>query len=327
MPQPRADVNGLLIVDKPGLPRSADPAAWPKLPTSHDIVQRVRRLSGQRRIGHTGTLDPMAGGVLVLCLGIATRLVEYYQGHDKRYLAEITLGAETDTYDALGAVTNQQPVPDLDSQRIEAVLRAFTGEIEQKPPIYSALKQDGESLHRKARRGEAVEVAARPVTIYSLELVTWTPPARLLVRVHCSAGTYVRSLAHDLGVALGTCAHLSYLRREAVGNFVEQNAHTLDEIEDAAKRNELTALLRAAGDALDLPAVVLDVAGAERIGHGQKVWLDLPTRPTGDLIQAHDDHAQLLGILRILQRAENGVGALCKAEKWLAPHLDQVHLS
>jgi tRNA pseudouridine55 synthase len=322
VPKQSVHVNGLLIVDKPGLPLSADPAASPRLPTSHDIVQRVRRLSAQRRIGHTGTLDPMAGGVLVLCLGIATRLVEYYQGHDKRYLAEICLGTETDTYDAMGAVVDQQPVPLLDREQIEAALRTFEGEIDQTPPVYSALKQDGESLHRKARRGESVEVASRRVTIHSLELIEVRPPARVLVRVHCSAGTYVRSIAHDLGQVLGSCAHLSYLRREAVGYFHEQEAHTLEEIEDAATRGALSTLLHPSGAGLDLPRVVLDEVGIERIGFGQKVWLAVDPALEGDLVQSIDDRGQLLGILRILERAQDSTQALFKAEKWLASHLD-----
>lgn len=321
MPKQPVNLNGLLIVDKPGLPLAADPAASPRLPTSHDIVQRVRRLSGQRRIGHTGTLDPMAGGVLVLCLGVATRLVEYYQGHDKRYLAEICLGTETDTYDAMGAVVDQQAVPALNQVQIEAALRTFEGEIAQTPPVYSALKQDGESLHRKARRGESVEVAARRVNIHSLELIELRPPARILVRVHCSAGTYVRSIAHDLGQTLGSCAHLSYLRREAVGHFCEQDAHSLEEIEDAAVRGELTTLLQAPGAALELPKVVLDGASIERIGHGQKVWLARDPALKGDLVQSIDAGGRLLGILRILDRAEENGQALFKAEKWLAPHL------
>lgn len=314
--------NGLLIVDKPGLPLSADPAASPRLPTSHDIVQRVRRLSGQRRIGHTGTLDPMASGVLVLCLGIATRLVEYYQGHDKRYLAEICLGRETDTYDAMGTVVAQQPVPELDREQIEAALRTFVGEIDQTPPVYSALKQDGESLHRKARRGESVEVASRRVTVHSLELIEVRSAERVLVRVHCSAGTYVRSIAHDLGQALGTCAHLSYLRREAVGDIEEQEAHTLEEIEEVAARGELSTLLQPSGAALDLPQIVLDSASIERIGYGQKVWLAVDPALEGDLVQSIDVRGQLLGILRILERAEVSTQALFKAEKWLASYFD-----
>ncbi|MEZ4555277.1 MAG: tRNA pseudouridine(55) synthase TruB [Caldilineaceae bacterium] len=207
----QSDINGILVVDKPGRTGAVvDPRA---LPTSHDVVQRVRRATGQRRIGHTGTLDPMADGVLVLCLGQATRLVEYYQGHDKVYRAGITLGTATDTLDALGQVTDEQPVPALDRAAVEAALARFRGAIDQVPPLFSALKRDGESLHRKARRGESVTLEARPVVIHELTLVDWMPPARLEIRLRCSAGTYVRSLARDLGTALGTVAHLDALRR------------------------------------------------------------------------------------------------------------------
>lgn len=164
-------IEGLLVVDKPGLAVGESPAGI-DLPTSHDVVQRVRRWSGQRRIGHTGTLDPMASGVLVLCLGAATRLVEYYQGHDKEYLACIELGTVTDTYDACGQVVERRPVGRLEADGVEALLATFRGEIQQRPPIFSALKQGGESLHRKARRGEEIRVESRPVTVHRLELLS-----------------------------------------------------------------------------------------------------------------------------------------------------------
>jgi len=145
-------LSGLLVIDKPGLDGDVANSAGIDLPTSHDVVQRVRRWSRQRRIGHTGTLDPMASGVLVLCLGNATRLVEYYQGHDKEYTACVTLGSTTDTYDRLGEVTARHNVGPLEPDTIEGTLDHFRGEILQRPPVYSALKQGGESLHRKARR-------------------------------------------------------------------------------------------------------------------------------------------------------------------------------
>ena len=195
MPRRENHLHGLLLVNKPGLQQLAgngylhtphpstkvqQPLAnpvtsadkeIPRLYTSHDIVQLVRRWSGQRRIGHTGTLDPMASGLMVLCLGQATRLVEYYQGHDKSYLAEITLGRATDTYDAVGQTVTTLSVPALTESAIEEVLASFQGDILQVPPIYSALKQGGESLHRKARRGEEVTVAARPVKMHQIHLL------------------------------------------------------------------------------------------------------------------------------------------------------------
>lgn len=307
-PKADPDINGVLVLDKPG----RDPAApaETRLLTSHDVVQRVRRWSGQRRIGHTGTLDPFASGVLVLCLGQATRLVEYYQGHDKAYDAVITLGVATDTYDVTGTVTEQAPIPPLDRTAIEAALNTLRGDIMQTPPAYSALKQDGEALYAKARRGEEVTVAARPVTIHAHTLTAWEPPATLRVQVHCSAGTYIRSLAHDLGRALGTAAHLAALRRVAAGAFTLRNAHRLDAVEAAATSGRIADLLLPVGAGIDLPAVVIDDDAARRLGYGQLVTLDDTAMGDGPAV-ARDRDGHCLGIV---QRSDD----LWKAAKWLA---------
>ena len=312
-------LDGLLVIDKAGLDRDAIGVAGIPLPTSHDVVQRVRRCSRQRRIGHTGTLDPMASGVLVLCLGVATRLVEYYQGHDKVYTARVTLGATTDTYDALGEITAHHPVGPLQPEALAAVLDRFRGEIEQRPPIYSALKQGGESLHRKARRGEEVTVEARPVTIHRLELLSIEAPDRIWLRVACSAGFYVRSLAYDVGEALGVGGHLSYLRRESAGHFSVTDAHTLATVEDAARLGTLDSLLLAPGTGLDLPNLLLKPDDALRLGMGQRVWLpDFAFDAASSVVQAVDDDGHLLGIVRVLEEStESSGGLLCKAEKWL----------
>ena len=316
-------MDGLLVIDKPGLAQDAA-RGESDLPTSHDVVQRVRRYSRQPRIGHTGTLDPMASGVLVLCLGQATRLVEYYQGHDKVYTARITLGATTDTYDALGQVIDTQPVGPLTLEAVEAVLTGFRGEILQRPPVYSALKQGGESLHRKARRGEAVTVEARPATVHRLELLSSGPGADasgsdIWLRVACSAGFYVRSLAFDVGEALGVGGHLSYLRREVAGHFSVDQAHTLAAVEDAARLGTLDSLLLAPGTGLELPKVLLEPESALGLGMGQRVWLpDFAFDRASSLVQAVDESGQLLGIVRVLEKStENSGGLLCKAEKWL----------
>lgn len=313
-------MDGLLVIDKPGLAEDAVSGADSPLPTSHDVVQRVRRWSRQRRIGHTGTLDPMASGVLVLCLGQATRLVEYYQGHDKVYTARITLGTTTDTYDALGQVTDTQPVETVASDVVETVLAGFRGKILQRPPVYSALKQGGESLHSKARRGETVTVEARPATVHRLELLSIAEPNHLWLRVACAAGFYVRSLAYDIGEALGTGGHLSYLRREVAGSFSVDQAHTLAAVEDAARLDTLDALLIAPGIGLDLPKVLLDPESARRLGMGQRVWLpDFAFDTESAVVQAVDNSDRLLGIVRVLEAStENSGGLLCKAEKWLA---------
>jgi tRNA pseudouridine55 synthase len=228
-----------------------------RLPTSHDIVQLVRRWSRQRRIGHTGTLDPMASGLLILCMGQSTRLVEYYQGHDKQYYAEVQLGVATDTYDALGKATARAQVPSFTETEIEHVLDRFRGEIMQRPPAYSALKQGGESLHRKARRGETLQIDARPITVHSLDLVDWIKPDRLCLRVLSSAGTYIRSLAHDIGQVLGTGAHLCQLRRERVGQFDVEQALSLAVIRVCAEAGKLSDVLLPPGYGLGLPQIAL----------------------------------------------------------------------
>lgn len=322
-------MEGILVVDKPGLPADVTrPTAATDfdLPTSHDVVQRVRRWSRQRRIGHTGTLDPMASGVLVLCLGMATRLVEYYQGHDKQYLADVRLGIATDSYDALGKVTDRQTPPALTVAVVEEALARFRGPILQKPPIFSALKQGGESLHRKARRGEEVQIDARPITIHDLNLVDWIQPDRLRLRIRCSAGTYVRSLAHDLGHALGTVAHLAYLRREAAGAFSLAQAHTLEEIAQAASAGELQSRLLPTHAGLDFPKLVLPPETVRRLGFGQKVVLPVSLldpafsrEETIHLAQGFDGAGRFVGIIRNLGPSEGpDDGCVCKAEKWFA---------
>ncbi len=311
-------LDGLLVVDKPGRVAPSTERLW----TSHDVVARIRRLSGQRRIGHTGTLDPMASGVLVLCLGSATRLVEYYQGEDKRYNAEIVLGYATDTYDSEGAVTATAPIPALTQQAVEAALAAFCGEIRQTPPAYSAIKVDGKALYARARRGESVTPDARSVTFHRIDLIEWRAPDRLLLAIHCSAGAYIRSLAYDLGRSLGTLATLDVLRREAAGEFTLEESHSLAAIETAAVHNRLSGLLREPGAGLPLPQVLLSPELRRRFGHGQHVplaqTLCAAKRP---LVQVYDEAGELAGIIRCVETAEDSADpaatALWKAEKWL----------
>ena len=312
----KTDLHGILLVDKPGRPGSPVAA---ELPTSHDIVQRVRRWSQQRRIGHTGTLDPMASGLLVLCLGVATRLVEYYQGHDKTYEARVTLGRATDTYDAVGRTVEQSSIPPLTEVDVEDALAAFRGQIAQKPPIYSALKQGGESLHRKARRGEAVDVAPRSVTFHEIKLLALAPPDEILLRIRCSAGAYVRSLAHALGQALGTVAHLSYLRRLGAGPFSVADASALPTIEEAAGAGRLVDLLVAPDAGLGMPRLTVSEEERVRLGHGQKVYQSRAF--PAPLAAAYDRRGRFLGIARALAADGSGDGTLWKAEKWLAQHL------
>jgi tRNA pseudouridine55 synthase len=211
-------VNGILIVDKPaGI-------------TSHDAVARVRRALAVKRIGHAGTLDPEATGVLVLGVGRGTRLLQFLSASDKEYAADILLGVETTTQDASGEVLSTADASTITRDRVESALAAFHGEIEQVPPMVSAVKVGGERLYKRALRGEEVAREPRMVTIYAIALEEFSPGerARARVRVRCSKGTYIRTLAHDLGRALGVGAHVSTLRRTASGSFREEDAVQLD---------------------------------------------------------------------------------------------------
>jgi tRNA pseudouridine55 synthase len=215
-------MHGIFNIDKPlGM-------------TSHDVVARVRRLSGQRKAGHAGTLDPMATGVLPVVLGKATRLVEYLADADKAYRAVLTLGATSDTYDREGTIT---PTPDAlmpSYERVERALERFRGEIEQVPPMHSAIKVGGKKLYELARAGVEVERQARRVTITRLDLEAYNPP-QLQLFIECSKGTYIRSLAYDLGIALGTGAYLEALTRTRHGPFTLEGAITLEGLEAALR--------------------------------------------------------------------------------------------
>ncbi|GAB4431828.1 MAG: tRNA pseudouridine(55) synthase TruB [Anaerolineae bacterium] len=188
----------------------------PKGLTSHDVVARVRKITGQRKAGHTGTLDPMATGVLVLCLGHATRLIEYAVPGRKRYQTTLYFGVSTATHDAEGEITARSSAGHLTDDFLAGLLPSFTGQIMQRPPAFSAIKQGGQPLYKAARAGKPVVVDPRPVTIYDLTWLRWEPP-RLTLDITCSAGTYIRSLARDLGEAAGVGAHLVELCRTANG--------------------------------------------------------------------------------------------------------------
>lgn len=320
-----SNLHGILVIDKPGLEQSAasEMRSEARLPTSHDVVQWVRRWSGQRRIGHTGTLDPMASGVLVLCLGLATRLVEYYQGHSKCYTAEVVLGTSTDTYDATGSVVAEAPVPTISPASLDEALAQFQGEVLQRPPVYSALKQEGEAAYRRARRGEAVEMTPRPVTFYTLEVTDFIAPNRIMLDIHCSAGTYIRSLAHDLGQALGVPAHLARLRRTAAGQITLTQAHLPAAVEAAAAQGALAPLLLPLGAGLELPTCAIDAEQATRFGHGQLVEMDAGLPSSVMLARATDKAGKLLGMIRRVApnqdtEASQSAGlSRWKTEKWL----------
>jgi tRNA pseudouridine55 synthase len=250
-----ARLHGVLIIDKP--------AGW----TSHDVVARVRRLVGERKVGHSGTLDPMATGVLPVAVGDATRTIEYLADSGKRYIAEVTFGVETDTLDAEGRVTAIHDASHLDDSVVRAALDRFRGSFEQIPPMHAAIKIDGVKLYELARRGIEVERAGRPVTVYAIDLLDWDPPVAT-IDVSCSKGFYVRSLARDLGEVTGVGAHLSNLVRTATGPFALSDAWTLAELSELGRDDfsEQWPSIAVHPDAMlgDVPVLVLDAEARRR---------------------------------------------------------------
>ncbi|MGD9932439.1 MAG: tRNA pseudouridine(55) synthase TruB [Dehalococcoidia bacterium] len=266
-------LNGILLMDKP--------AGW----TSHDVVAKCRRLLGERRIGHTGTLDPAATGLLVLCVGKATRIVEEMTAHTKRYTGAITLGVATDSDDATGTVVERHEVPDIGPDVLHQLEIQFSGELDQTPPAYSAIQSGGERAYAAARAGRPLVLAARRVTVHDLHLVR-LGPASLSVSVHCGPGTYIRSLARDIGTVLGCGAHLSSLRRESVGAFGVVEAWTLQELEALSAEGSAEQALLPMDEGLKaLDAAILSAEHIDDLGHGRGVMIGTVIHP--------DDHAPI----------------------------------
>ena len=277
-------MNGILNVNKPsGL-------------TSHDVVKRIRKLAGGR-VGHAGTLDPNATGVLLICGGRATRVAEYLMASEKVYDAVVRLGTETDTYDVDGRVVETRRVS-VSRAEIEAALEGFRGEIEQVPPAYSALKRNGQPLYKLARRGIEVERSARHVEISELTLIECKIPD-VTLRIRCSPGTYVRSLAHDLGRVLGCGAHLASLERTASGNFTSADAIALDDAEAAASEARLVELLQPLDAALGMyPSATLNEQEVADVRCGRMLSHEIaPADPEG-LCCAYDRDGELVAIIR-----------------------------
>ncbi|HAD05773.1 MAG TPA: tRNA pseudouridine(55) synthase TruB [Anaerolineaceae bacterium] len=255
---PNNTISGVLVVDKP--------VGY----TSHDIVQIIRRGTGIRRAGHTGTLDPRASGVLVVLLGPAVRLSEYVSASDKRYQAVIQLGTTTDTYDADGQILTNSPV-NITEEQFVAALQSFIGEIEQVPPPYSAVKVKGRKAYEMAREGEDIDLQPRKITVYSLELLEWAPP-EAVIDVYCSSGTYIRSLANDLGKMLGCGAHLVGLRRTKSGRFTLRDAVPLRKLKEAFEHGNWYQYVIPAAEALsDWPSVDLTPEQVDAVRHGHRI--------------------------------------------------------
>lgn len=291
-------MTGILLVDKPaGM-------------TSHDVVDRIRKAANMRRIGHTGTLDPAATGLLILCLGNATRLSEFLTGLDKVYEGVMRLGVVTDSYDMDGKVVAEHPVPPLTGEQIQEAFDAFTGDIMQVPPMVSAVKVGGERLYKLARKGEVVEREPRPVTVKEFALLNYAEPDATF-RVRCTRGTYARTLCHDVGEKLGCGGTLASLRRTAVGKYGIEQAKPVDAFRTP---DDVAAVLMNVNDALDLPAVSVRSGSVDTVRTGgtlerRDLRADCPTDK--GWVQVKSEKGELLalgevqsnfGVLRILPK-------------------------
>lgn len=292
---PQRPITGILLLDKPtGI-------------SSNRALQQAKRLFGAAKAGHTGSLDPLATGLLPVCFGEATKVAGYLLGARKAYAAECRLGIATDTCDSEGEVIAERPVPALDIARITAALAALTGHITQIPPVYSALKQGGVPLYKRARRGEDVVVPPREVDVFAFDLLAREGDT-LRLHVECGSGTYVRSLVRDLGEAFGCGAHLTALRREWVEPFRAPRLVTLDELAELAKAGDAAlqaCLLPVEAGLADWPCLQLDAAQADAVAHGRTLRVDAPPgqcrahAPSGALLALGEVEAE--GNFRVLR--------------------------
>jgi tRNA pseudouridine55 synthase len=282
------DVHGILLLDKPlGI-------------TSNGALQRVKHIFYAKKAGHTGSLDPLATGLLPICFGAATKISAFLLDADKRYWVRVKLGETTTTADAEGDILETRPVDGISQADVEAVLKRFVGDILQIPPMYSALKHQGKRLYELARDGVEVERKPRPVTIHEIKLLSFDLP-EFELEVSCTKGTYVRTLAEDIGAALGCGAHVSALRRSGVGAYSAEQLITLDRLEEMADHDyaELDALLLPLDSALqNWPAVNLNGDMTYYLRQGQPVIV--PRAPTQGRVRLYDDKERFIGIGEIL---------------------------
>jgi tRNA pseudouridine55 synthase len=275
------DIHGIVLLDKPA-GRS-----------SNHALQDVKRLFSARKVGHTGSLDPFATGMLPICFGEATKTAGFMLDSDKAYLATARLGVATSTGDVEGDVVGEESIPELDAQDIETALKGFLGEIEQVPPMYSALKHEGQPLYKLAREGREVERQARKVTIHDLTLESWDSPL-LTFGVKCSKGTYVRTLAEDFAKALGTCAHLVSLRRLYVSPFSADDMVSMEELSNASEEGQIADLLLPIDAGLShWPKIEITPGQAARFSNGNPVIVD--SKET-ELVRVYDQEGKILGL-------------------------------
>ncbi len=282
--------NGILVVDKP--------PDW----TSHDVVAKLRWATGIRRIGHAGTLDPLATGLLPICIGQATRVVEYLMEMPKAYRARMKLGEETDTEDATGALIRQTDPSGVREADVRDALLALRGPLEQVPPIYSAIKRDGEPLYKYARQGKKIERPTRTVTIYNLGGIAWEPPF-VSFHVRCSKGTYIRSLCREVGHQLGVGAHLTALRRTECAGFTEEDAHPLESLLALDRAELFHRLLPMDRPLSDFESVVVRSQAVDSACRGQMLeatdLVDPPATHNG-IVRLYDRQGRFLAIGRCM---------------------------
>ena len=284
----RLSADGILVLDKPaGI-------------SSMEVVRRIKRASGIRRVGHGGTLDPMATGVIPICLGRATRLMEYMLDSSKEYIGEVHLGISTDSYDAEGEITGRSDPSGVEREDIEDVLNRFLGQIEQVPPMFSALKRKGKRLYELARQGIEVEREPRSMTVHSIRLAGWNPPVAT-VHIECSRGFYMRSLAHDIGVQLGCGAHLKSLTRLRTGRFRIDDAVSIETAQRSFEEGSWPELLASLDSVLgDLRAIIVDEREQTSIQNGRPVPLskDDSAPPSDEQFRAYSLDGEFLAIMR-----------------------------
>jgi len=291
--------------------------------TAHDVVEFVRRKLKMKRVGHTGTLDPLAAGLMILCLGRATRLAEFLSELDKVYRFEMVLGVKTKTQDAEGEIVEVRPTDGITPERLQEVLSKFVGEIEQIPPMLSAVHYHGKRLYELARKGIEVERKPRKVQIYRLTLLDWwdEPVKRALIEVHCSRGTYIRTLASDIGDALGCGAYQHFLVRTQIGPFKSEQALTLEEFADAVSKGEWERHLLPADQALPMfPTLVLTRLEARRVLNGMEsvvgtIW-GYPNLKDERFVRLYDQDHRFLGV-GVIRRHGNLL--ICQPHKMFLP--------
>lgn len=291
--------------------------AKPKGPTSHDVIQRVRSAIGVKRVGHTGTLDPMAEGVLVVCIGKAARIAEYLVGCEKEYEADLVLGISTATQDAEGEIISIADASYITQESVLSVLPKFTGSILQVPPMVSAIKRDGKRLYELARNNIEVHREPREVTISLLEMTSFNfdqdrgvPIVGL--RIVCSSGTYIRTLCSDIGDALGVGGHMGALIRTRVGKFCIQDSITLDELESTALSGDVSHFFISMKDALsDLPCIVIDDEMTAKVANGSLIVIRSDIAD-GELVRICSERGEFLAVGKILAR---GTEKFLKPEK------------